>query len=150
MSPSHRKYGPARRSPCVSVIIPVYNCRRYVATAIQSIRIQSFHDLELILVDDGSTDGSVAVMNRAAEQDDRIRIIQRRNTGIVGALNDGVAACSGEFIARMDADDIALVDRLAVQMDYLAGHIDCVALGTAVLLTDPEGRPLKTDRKSVV
>ena len=124
--------------------MPIYNCQRYVEAAIESIRRQTFHDFELILVDDGSRDGSGPLIMRAAEQDARIRVLSGPHTGIVSALNDGLAACTAEFIARMDADDCAVAHRLADQVDHLAMHIDCVALGAAVLFTDPEGRPLKS------
>jgi glycosyltransferase involved in cell wall biosynthesis len=85
--------------------MPVYNAGRYLADAVQSILDQTFGDFELIAVDDGSTDQSKPVLDRFAERDARIRVISRPNTGIVGALNDALAAASGEFCARMDGDD---------------------------------------------
>ena len=141
---SSQKSVASRGRPKVSVVMPVYNGRRYLEAAIDSIRCQTFQEFELVVVDDGSNDGTGPLIARVAQQDARIRVLFGHNTGIVSALNDGLAACTGEFIARMDADDFALLDRLAMQVDYLAVHIDCVALGAAVLLTDPEGRPLKT------
>jgi glycosyltransferase involved in cell wall biosynthesis len=126
----------------VSVIIPVYNAGRFLAAAIQSLLDQSFGDFEIIAVNDGSTDDSRTILDRAAAADSRIHVLNRVNTGIVGALNDGLAAARGELIARMDADDISLPGRFAEQVAYLAEHPECVAVGTDVLYTDPEGRPL--------
>jgi glycosyltransferase involved in cell wall biosynthesis len=125
--------------PLLSVILPVHNCRRYLAAAIASIVRQSHRDFEFIIVDDGSTDGSAAVIDRAAAADPRIRVIRRPNTGIVGALNDGLAAAQGEFIARMDGDDLAEPARFAAQLAYLSAHPECVAVGSAVWFVDSAG-----------
>lgn len=125
--------------PSLSVILPVHNCRRYLAAAIASIRAQTHSDFEFILVDDGSTDGSARVIDRAAATDPRVRVLRRPNTGIVGALNDGLAASQGDFIARMDGDDLAEPARFATQLAFLADCPDCVAVGSAVWFIDPDG-----------
>lgn len=130
-------------NPSVSILMPVYNAGRYLAQALESIAAQTFRDFELIAIDDGSTDGSLAALQRFAKREPRLRILSRPNTGIVGALNDGLTAARGEWIARMDADDIALPTRLAVQLDYLAAHPEIVAVGSSVAMVDPAGRPLK-------
>jgi glycosyltransferase involved in cell wall biosynthesis len=135
--------------PLISVIIPVYNAARYVESALGSILQQSFGDFELVAVDDGSTDRTKSVLDQIAARDPRVRIISRPNTGIVGALNDALAAAQGEFIARMDADDIALPDRFAEQLAYLRAHPECVALGTDILYTDPDGAPLIRHRPAL-
>jgi glycosyltransferase involved in cell wall biosynthesis len=122
--------------------MPVYNAARYVRQAVASILAQTFRDFELIAVDDGSTDHSKRLLEELAATDARVRVISRPNTGIVGALNDGLSAAKGEFIARMDADDFALPTRFATQLAYLRAHPRCVALGTDIVYTDPEGRPL--------
>lgn len=122
--------------PRLSVILPVYNCRRYLKAAIDSIRTQTCPDFEFILVDDGSTDGSAALIDRAAQADSRIRVIRRPNTGIVGALNDGLAVATAEFIARMDGDDLAEPTRFAAQLAFLEQHPEVVALGTAARIID--------------
>ena len=126
----------------LSVLLPVHNCRRYLAAAIASISAQTHRDFEFLIVDDGSTDGSAAVIDRAAAYDPRIRVIRRPNTGIVGALNDGLAAATGEFIARMDGDDLAEPERFAAQLAYLTARPDCVAVGSAVWFIDPAGAVL--------
>lgn len=130
-------------TPKVSFLMPVYNPGRYLAEALESLLAQTFADFEVIAVDDGSTDGSLATLRRFAAKDDRIKILSRPNTGIVGALNDGLAVAQGEFIARMDADDAALPHRLELQLAYLESHPELVAAGSSVVMIDPAGRPLK-------
>lgn len=130
-------------APKISLLMPVYNAGRYLAPAVESLLAQTFRDFELIAVDDGSTDGSLAALLRFAARDARVKILTHPNTGIVGALNDGLAAAQGEIIARMDADDVAAPERLAVQLRYLEAHPELVAIGCGVRMVDPAGRPLK-------
>jgi len=129
-------------APAISVIMPVYNGARYVAQAIDSILAQSFGNFEFHIVDDGSTDRSLKILRAYEKRDNRIKIISRPNTGIVGALNDALAAAQGEFIARMDADDIAMPQRFQTQLDYLRAHPDILALGSRVIGIDPCGLEL--------
>ena len=123
--------------------MPVYNAAPYLAPAVASIQAQTFGDFEFIIVDDGSTDRSLEILQRFAKEDPRIKILSRPNTGLVGALNDGLAAARGEYLARMDADDASTPQRLEQQLARMKIEPDCVALGGAALFTDPEGRPLK-------
>src|SRR5205823_4798077 len=125
--------------PVISVVMPVYNAASYVADAVKSIMAQTFDDFEFIAVNDGSTDRSEAILNEFARADRRIRVISRANTGIVGALNDGIAAAEAELIARMDADDVSSPQRLQRQLAYMQAHPECVALGGRVIGTDPYG-----------
>src|ERR1700726_1508117 len=120
--------------PTISVLMPVYNAERYVAEAVESILSQTFADFEFIIIDDGSKDRSLAILEEYAARDPRIRLVSRPNTGIVKALNQGLALASGELVARMDADDIAMPERLAKQRDYLADHPECVMVGSRVLV----------------
>lgn len=126
-------------TPTISVLMPVYNAERYVAEAVESVLGQTFTDFEFLIVDDGSTDGSPAILRKYAARDPRIRLISRPNTGLVVALNEMLGLARGEFAARMDADDISLSDRLERQVAYLRGHPDCVAVGTRVELIDADG-----------
>jgi len=119
-------------TPAISVLMPVYNGETYLAEAVESILQQTYGDFEFIIVDDGSTDSSLPIARSCADRDRRIRIVSRPNTGIVGALNDGLAIAQGEFVARMDADDISLPDRFERQIAYLRAHPECVVLGTAI------------------
>jgi glycosyltransferase involved in cell wall biosynthesis len=128
--------------PVISVVMPVYNAAAYLSAAVDSILAQTFTDFELIAIDDGSTDASLEILQQMAERDSRIRIISRPNTGIVGALNDGVARAQGEFVARMDADDVALPHRFERQLGFLRETPGCVAVGSALLLMDSDGDPI--------
>lgn len=134
------------REPDVSVVLPVYNAASYLAIALESVLEQTFRDLEIVAVDDGSTDRSGAILKDYSRRDGRVRLISRPNTGIVGALNDGVAAARGKIIARMDADDFSLPMRIETQLAFLERRPECVAVGTDVLYTDPEGAPLVLHR----
>lgn len=120
----------------ISIVLPVYNAERYLAAAVQSLLDQSFTRFELLAVNDGSVDRSLEILQQLARRDRRVRVLSRPNTGIVGALNDGIAASTAPLIARMDADDFALPERLAAQYAYMQAHRECVALGTAVDFMD--------------
>lgn len=128
--------------PSVSVLLPVFNAGRYLRPAVQSILDQRFRDFELIVIDDGSTDESLAELQRFAAADDRIRLRSRENLGLVATLNELLALARGELIARMDADDIALPHRFDLQVDYLLGHPDVVCLGGGIELMDEADRRL--------
>lgn len=129
-------------SPRVSVVIPVYNAQAHLDEAVTSVLAQTFADFEVIAVDDGSTDRSAAILRRFERADARVRVISRANTGIVGALNDGIAAARGSIIARMDADDVCLPARFERQIAFLDSHPDCVLLGAMVTVIDPHGLAL--------
>ncbi|MCL6433138.1 MAG: glycosyltransferase [Leptolyngbyaceae cyanobacterium HOT.MB2.61] len=131
-------------SPTVSVLMPVYNSQRYVALAIKSILAQSFQDFEFIITDDGSTDASLSILKRYAEQDSRIHLISRENRGIACTRNEMLLQARGEFVAVMDADDIALPDRLTRQVMFLRQNPDVVCVGSSYQLIDEEGRLLLT------
>lgn len=132
-------------SPQVSVLLPVYNARRYVAAAVESILAQTFADFELIVLDDGSTDGSQQILESLAAKDSRIRLIRHPNMGLLRTLNLGISQCRGEFIARMDADDIAMPNRFRAQVEFLSAHPEVAVLGTRVMLMDPEGVSIAAD-----
>jgi glycosyltransferase involved in cell wall biosynthesis len=100
-------------SPQVSVIIPAYNCDRYLAEAIDSVLSQTYTDYEIIVVNDGSTDQTVAVLRGYG---DRIRVIHQANQGVAIARNNGIQAARGEWVAFLDADDFFFSDKLADQM----------------------------------
>ncbi|MEM8550415.1 MAG: glycosyltransferase family 2 protein, partial [Verrucomicrobiota bacterium] len=130
--------------PRISVLIPVYNGERYLTEALQSVLADHDSDLEVITVDDGSTDQTPKILKDLAAGDNRLKVITRPNTGVVGALNDGLAACTGEYIARMDADDVVYLGRFQAQQAYLDNHPECVGLGSWVQYLDPDGEPIWT------
>jgi glycosyltransferase involved in cell wall biosynthesis len=105
--------------PLISVILPVYNAGRYVGQAIESILGQTLGDFELIVINDGSTDDSLDVIKSYAIKDRRIVLVSRENRGLVATLNEGIDLARGQWIARMDADDIALPNRFELQMAHL-------------------------------
>jgi glycosyltransferase involved in cell wall biosynthesis len=126
----------------------VYNASAYVREAIASICAQTFRGFDFILIDDGSTDSSLAILREFAARDPRIRLVSRPNVGLAKTLNEGLELAGGRFIARMDADDVAMPDRFQKQLDYLREHPECVCVGSRVRLIDPCGSPLReTDHK---
>jgi len=131
------------RCPKVSVLMPVHNAEGFVAQAVESILGQTFGDFEFIIIDDGSTDGSLTVLRHFEGKDSRVRLISRANTGYVVALNEMLPMARGEFLARMDADDIAAPQRIELQVKYLAGHPQCVVVGCRSRLIDIDGCVIK-------
>jgi len=128
-------------SPRVDVVIPVYNGAKTVESAVASIQAQTIRDIRIVVVNDGSTDATKQVLERLAAADDRVVLINQTNSGIVDALNAGLAACRADIIARHDADDLALPDRFEKQLAYLSDHPDCTAVSGAVRHIDEAGRP---------
>lgn len=130
------------QAPTVSVLMPVYNAERYLAEAVESVLAQTFTDFELLVIDDGSTDGSLAILRRYEAQDPRVRLVSRPNTGYVVALNEMLGMARGEFLARMDADDVCMPERFERQVHFLREHPDVVCLATVIDLIDLAGRLL--------
>jgi glycosyltransferase involved in cell wall biosynthesis len=130
--------------PLVSVLMAAYNRERYLAQAVESILNQTFAAFELIVIDDGSTDRSLAILQAYAQQDSRIRLISRENRGIPKTRNELVQQASADLLAIMDSDDVALPDRLALQVAYMQHHPAVVCLGGAFQLIDAKGRLIKT------
>ncbi len=126
--------------------MPVYNCERYLGEAIESILGQTFHDLELIIVADKSTDRTDAILEFYRLKDPRIRVVYQEGSGLVPALNQGCRLARGKYIARMDADDRSLPQRLEKQVHYLEGHPDIGILGTWIMYIDAAGRLRKVAR----
>ena len=118
------------------------NEERYVEEAVVSILRQTFGDLELIVVDDGSTDRTGEIVADLATTDRRVRIVRREGGGLVEALNAGVALARGTYLARMDADDVSLPERLARQVDELDRRPSLGVLGTRVRYIDTDGHPV--------
>ena len=129
-------------NPAISVAMSVFNGGPYLDEAITSIRAQSFGDFEFLILDDGSTDNSAAIIAAHAAHDSRIRPIFRENRGLVASLNQLVAEARAPLVARMDADDISLPDRFARQMAFLAANPDHGVIGTDCSRIGPDGREL--------
>jgi len=125
--------------PQVSVIMPVWNSQQYLTEAVESVLAQTFKDFELIALDDGSTDKSLEILQQFENQDSRIRVITGEHQGYSPLLNKGLSMAQGEYIARMDSDDICLENRFAEQVGFLDKNPDYVAVGSQAIRIDPEG-----------
>src|SRR5688572_15667789 len=139
------------RAPKVSVFIPVYNRERYLCVAVNSILAQTFTDFELLLVDDGSTDGSLALLERYAARDRRVRVeANGTNLGIPRTRNRGLELARGEYIALLDSDDYAYPGRLEAQVRFLDAHPDHVQVGSWGSFMDDAGRLRRRLRRQPV
>lgn len=116
--------------PLVSIILPVFNAGPYIGAALASLLGQTHRDFEIIAIDDGSSDASLAIMRGAQLKDRRIQLITRENRGLVATLNEGLALARGRFVARMDADDIAYPERLEAQLAAFAANPGAALCGT--------------------
>lgn len=120
--------------PQVSVVMSVYNGAQYLDSAIRSILAQSFKDFEFIIVNDGSTDNSLAIINSYIDK--RITIINQDNKGLVSSLNRAIAASKADIIARQDADDISETSRLEEEYDILYKNKNTVIVGSSITTID--------------
>lgn len=134
----------ALRPAAVSVLLPVYNGLPYLSQAVESVLNQTFTDFELIAVDDGSTDGSTEVLEGFAARDRRLKVVQQSNRGVTAALNRGLREVRAPYVARMDADDIALPDRLAMQLAFMDANPQCGVLGGAAISIGVDGESAGT------
>jgi glycosyltransferase involved in cell wall biosynthesis len=111
-------------APLVSVVMSVFNGQAFLSEAVESILQQTLRDFEFVVIDDGSTDGTGDILSTFVERDKRMRVFRQENQGRPKSLNDGIALASGKYIARMDADDIALPDRLGKQVDFMERNLE--------------------------
>ena len=119
------------KTPRISVLMPAYNSEKYIAAAIESILNQTFTDFEFIIINDGSTDDTAKIVDEYAKRDNRIKFVNNsKNKGLIGVLNEGLNLARGEYIARMDSDDISLPTRFERQIAYMELHPKCGVLGT--------------------
>lgn len=128
-----------KNNPTVSVIMPVFNAETYLEQAIISILEQSYTDFEFIIIDDGSSDNSLSIINKIADSDNRVKFISRPNKGLIFTLNEAINLSVGDYIARMDADDISAPQRFEKQVSFLDAHPDYAAVGVLSILIDSDG-----------
>lgn len=128
--------------PRVSVVMPAYNSGRYIEEALHSLTSQTFEAIEVIVVDGGSTDGTLKIVERAAADNPRIRFERQVNTGIVDARNLGASLARGEYLAWLDADDVAVPHRIEQQVQFMDMHPNIAALGGSILVADQHLRPI--------
>jgi len=131
-------------APAVSVLMAVYNGAPWVADAARSVLAQTLGDLELVVVDDGSTDATGDVL--AGVGDSRLRVERREHEGLTRALNYGLRVARAPLVARLDADDIALPERLARQVAFLETHPEIGVLGSAAREVNGDGREVRVVR----
>lgn len=125
--------------PEVTVLMPAFNAGRFIGASIRSVLRQEFGNFELLVIDDGSTDDTAAVVESAG--DPRVRLLRHEtNRGLVATLNEGLHAARAPLVARQDADDLGRRDRLARQVRYLRSHVDDAAVGAEADLIDERGR----------
>jgi len=130
----------------ISVVMPVYNCDKYIRESIESILNQTYKNFEFIIINDGSTDNSLNIIRDYANKDYRIKIINQPNSGIVRALNRGLFEAKGEWIFRMDGDDIALPCRFDIQIETIKKNSSLVLIGGACQQINSEGIPIKINK----
>jgi glycosyltransferase involved in cell wall biosynthesis len=131
-------------TPKISVLLPAFNAQAYLRESIESILAQTFEDFELLIINDGSTDQSLEIMSSFG--DPRIRIINQANAGLPVSLNIAIKQSQGTYLARQDADDISLPNRLAEQVQYLDANPECALLGSwadIILENSPTDRYLR-------
>jgi glycosyltransferase involved in cell wall biosynthesis len=128
----------------VSIILPVYNGERFIAKAVESILNQTYRLYEFIIIDDGSRDATISIINTF--HDDRIVLLQNSdNLGIVESLNKGIQKAKGEYICRMDADDISVDTRLEKQVQFLEDNKQIAVVGSQTVLIDENDREIGSE-----
>jgi hypothetical protein len=117
----------------------VYNGEKFLREAVDSILNQTLEDFEFIIINDGSTDASEDILDSYRRADPRLQVYSQPNRGLVESLNRGCALARGKYIARMDADDVSIPDRLAMQVEFLEEHAETSVVGGAVEIVDAAG-----------
>lgn len=134
----------------ISVIMPVYNSQAYLDEAIQSILNQTYRKFEFIIINDGSTDNSLEIIKKYKEEDDRIILIDREKRGLIKSLNEGISNTKGQYIARMDSDDVSSPNRFEKQFEFMETNQDIGVCGTWIKIFGDNintklGRPSNDD-----
>lgn len=128
--------------PKISVIMSVYNGEKFLKESVLSILNQTYADFEFIIINDGSTDLSLEILRGFEEKDKRIRLISRENKGLTPSLNEGIKLAQGEYIARMDSDDISMPERFEKQITFLEKNKDIALCGTWAINIDENGNEI--------
>jgi glycosyltransferase involved in cell wall biosynthesis len=133
--------------PTISVVMSVFNGERFLCEAIESILSQTVSDFEFVIIDDGSTDTSATILASYQQRDHRVRVYRQENIGLARSLNRGCGLARGNYIARMDADDVAHRDRLLWQLEFMEAHRTIGLVGGAVEFIDATGKGLSLARQ---
>lgn len=131
----------------ISVVIPVYNAEPFLKEAIQSVIDQSYKNLEVIIINDGSNDNSLEILESFSESDKRIRLYSRPNLGLVSTLNEALSYCNGKYILRMDADDIVDAKWAETLYQFMEKNPQCDIVGTQGIAIDEKGKKQGSIRK---
>lgn len=133
--------------PLISVVIPTYNVEKFVAEAINSIQHQTYSNLEIIIVDDCSTDGTYKILQELAKDDRRIKLFRNeKNKRIVESLNFALKQVTGEYVLRMDGDDVSLPTRIEDQYQYLINHPHLDLVGLDYIIIDEDGNEIQREK----
>ena len=128
-------------TPLVTIAIPIYNAEKYLRDAIQSCINQTYQNWKLLLMCDGCTDNSTAIAVKMASKDSRIQVIDdNTNKGMVYRMNQSIQLANGKYYARMDADDIMVINRIEMEVDYLESHPDVDIVGGSMMVIDGENQ----------
>ena len=131
------------KKSAVSVLMSVYNGEKYLREAIESVLNQTFTNFEFLVINDGSTDRSGLLLEEYQKQDKRLRVSSQENKGVTKATNNLLRHAQGDYIAIMDADDVALPMRFEKQVQFLEQNSEYVVVGSKVLIIDPDGLPIR-------
>lgn len=142
-------------NPEITVLTIVHNAERYITEAIDSVLNQTYRNFEYILVDNNSTDNTPKILADYAQKDERIKLIKETKQGVLYARNAGLQIAKGKWVAILDADDIALPNRLGYQLDFVRKNPEVVMVGSGCIMMDEDGEFLKSysypgDHKSLV
>ncbi len=129
--------------PKVTILLPIFNAEKYIETCLSSLMHQTFTDFEILAINDGSTDGTLEILERLGEKDSRIKIVNQENKGLISTLNKGLGLATGEYIARMDSDDIAHHERIAIQSNYMDENYKCLLCSSDYLTFNDKNGHLK-------
>lgn len=131
------------KKPLISIVMPAYNAEQYISRAIASILNQTFKDFELIIINDASTDNTLKIIQKYKNLDNRIRVLNNKSHLLIAeSLNKATSLAQAEIIARMDADDISLPNRLELQYSFLSKNPDIAVLGANIIIIDKDGKEI--------
>jgi glycosyltransferase involved in cell wall biosynthesis len=133
----------------VSVVLPAFNSGKLISQAIESVLVQTWRDFELIVIDDGSTDNTLEVVNQYAAQDERIKVYTQPNSGMAETLNRGIGLAANEWVFRMDNDDLMRPNRLERQMAFVQEHPELAVASSLVRHIDGSNRVIGKDNSKL-
>lgn len=131
------------KKPLVSVVLPVYNGDKYIKRAVDSILNQTYENFELIVINDGSKDGTLDILKSFEKKDKRVKVVSRENKGLIYTLNEGFSLAKGTYLARQDDDDFSYPCRLEKQVEFMESNSKYAMCGTAYNVVDEDFKHLR-------